>query len=236
MARRKIIKIDEDKCNGCGECIINCPEGALQLIDGKAKLVKESYCDGLGACLGECPTGALTIEEREADDFDEAAVQQQMAKPVELPAGCPGLQMRQMQTSLAKPLQSGEIPSQLSHWPVQLTLVPPGAAFLNNADLLLVADCVPFALPDFHQRFLQGEHPVLVCCPKLDQPGPYVEKLRKIFNSSNLKSLTIIHMEVPCCSGLCHLVKESLASSDPKFAIQEVTISIDGRVLAEIDW
>ena len=225
---RKIVKIDEDKCNGCGECIVNCPEGALQIIDGKARLVKERYCDGLGACIGHCPLGAITIEEREADGFDAEAVGEHMAAVAAQatvsppggggcpgsavrqmgprPAACPGTRMRQMQHPPRSGAVSDESPSQLSHWPVQLTLVPPDAPFLQDADLLLVADCVPFALADFHSRFLTG-HPIVVGCPKLDDPNAYVQKLGAIFEQSSIRSLTIIHMEVPCCTGLCRIAQ-----------------------------
>jgi len=256
MSIRKIIKIDEDKCDGCGECIINCPEGALQIVDGKARLVKESYCDGLGVCIGKCPVGAITIEEREAEGFDEEAVKKHMeranAASVERAATCPGSAVRQMAppgegcpgSQLRQRLPSGSCPtsmvegltSQLSHWPVQLTLVPPTAPFLQNADVLLVADCVPFAFADFHQRFLQGGHPVLVGCPKLDDTRPYIEKLTAMVKQSSLHSLTIVHMEVPCCSGLCRIVKEALKSSGASLPVKDVTVGIDGKIISEKQW
>ncbi len=241
MDRRKIVNIDEEKCDGCGECIINCPEGALQIVDGKARLVKESYCDGLGVCIGNCPLGAITIEEREADAFDEEAVAEHMAKAKQqeapLPCGCPGSAMKQMTPADTCCTATGEsAPSQLSHWPVQLALVPPTAPFLQDADLLLVADCVPFAMADFHQRFLRGGHPVLVACPKLDDPRPYVEKLRAMLEQSSLRSLTIVHMEVPCCSGLCSIVEKALEAGSKSVPVKEVTVSIDGKVIAERQW
>lgn len=235
MAVRKIVKIDEDLCNGCGKCIINCAEGALQIVDGKARLVKESYCDGLGACLGECPEGAITIEERESDAFDEEAVAVHMAaakeKEAPLPCGCPGSAMRQMATPDACCCDAAgdAAPSQLSHWPVQLTLVPPTAPFLQDADVLLVADCVPFALADFHQRFLQGGHPVLVACPKLDDAEAHTAKLQSILEQSSLRSLTIVRMEVPCCSGLNRIVEKAIAASGKDVPVQDIIISIDGK-------
>ncbi len=252
MAIRKIIKIDETKCDGCGLCIVDCAEGALKLVDGKARVVKDSYCDGLGACLGACPVDALTIVEREADVFDEEAVEEHLAatakpQPVAMPVlqgggGCPGAAMRQMERPAQRPSLSApscavadDTPSQLRHWPIQLTLVPPGAPFLQGADLLLAADCVPFALPDFHARFLQG-HSVVVGCPKLDNPQAYVDKLTAIFQQSSLGSLTIVHMEVPCCTGLCQIAKLAKENAHSDVVIREVTVSVDGRVIDERQW
>jgi NAD-dependent dihydropyrimidine dehydrogenase PreA subunit len=237
MSVRKIVKIDEAKCNGCGECIVNCPEGALQIIDGKARLVKESYCDGLGACLGNCPLGAITIEEREADEFDEQEVQANMAKAAPLPCGCPGTLLKSLAPAPACDCKNAEaVPSQLSHWPVQLALVPPTAPFLKNAEVLLAADCVPFAFADFHRRFLSGNRPVLVACPKLDAREPYVSKLKEIFRTAGMKSLTIVHMEVPCCGGLNALVQTALAESGATLAVKEITIGISGQILSERQW
>lgn len=240
MALRKIVKIDPDKCDGCGLCIVDCPEGALQIVDGKARIVKESYCDGLGVCLGVCPLGAISIEEREAASFDEEAMKKHLAELQGHGAGdhrtgaCPGAAMRQM-TPQGASIAAGETPSQLTHWPVQLMLVPPTAPFLQDADVLLVADCVPFALADFHQRFLHGGRPVLVACPKLDDPEPYVEKLKTMFDSSSLRSLTVVHMEVPCCTGLCRIAEAALKAGGKKLPVREVTISIDGKLIAEED-
>ena len=242
MALRKIVRIDEEKCDGCGQCIVNCPEGALKIIDGKARLVKESYCDGLGACIGTCPLDAITIEQREAECFDEAAVQKHMAEPEKQPTvlptlecGCPGSAVRQIERTSASGPAATESPSQLSHWPVQLTLVPPNAPFLRDADLLLVADCVPFALAGFHPRFLRGR-PVVVGCPKLDDPQSYVEKLANILQQSSIRSLTIMHMEVPCCSGLCQIAKTAMEAAGRDVPVSEVNVSVDGRVIAEKDW
>lgn len=248
MATRKIVRINEDKCDGCGQCVIDCAEGALQIIDGKARIVKESYCDGLGACLGSCPQDAITIEEREADSFDEAAVEQHLAELTTqksettsgaglaiLECGCPGTAVREMKPpSQAAPVAEGTA-SQLRHWPVQLTLVPPDAPFLRGAELLLAADCVPFAMPDFHARFLSGRS-VLVGCPKLDNPEAYVQKLDAILQQSSIRSLTIIHMEVPCCTGLCGIAKAAIGPISRGIPVREVTVSVDGRVLADQQW
>ncbi len=238
MAIRKIIRIDEDKCNGCGDCIISCPEGALQIVNGKARLVKENYCDGLGACIGECPTGALTIEEREADEFDEEAVKEHVAESAAAQsAACPGSCVRELPAATARqPVAGEEMPSQLSHWPVQLTLIPPTAPFLRDADVLLTADCVPFAMPDFHARFLAGGHPVLVACPKLDDAKAYVDKLALMLQSAAVRSLTIIHLEVPCCNGLCRIVELAMKTAGQTIPVKEVTIGINGKVIAEQEW
>jgi len=192
MAVRKIVKIDESKCDGCGQCIIGCAEGALAIIDGKARVVKDSYCDGLGACLGTCPQDAITVEEREAEPFDEEAVDRHLAEAKTQPpvlsvleCGCPGSAVRQLERAPASEPAATDCPSQLGHWPVQLALVPPGAPFLQNADLLLAADCVPFAMADFHARFLHGRS-VVVGCPKLDDPQKYVEKLADILDQSSV--------------------------------------------------
>lgn len=242
MAVRKIIKIDEDKCNGCGQCITGCDEGALEIVNDKAKLVKDIFCDGLGACIGECPTGALTIEDREADAFDEEAVKERTDMIMKLAAsnapggcpggGCPGSAMRERKTSCCSS-SSEKSESQLSHWPVQLTLVSPAAPFLSGAEVLLVADCVPFAFADFHQTFLAGGRPVLVACPKLDDNGPYLEKMKVMISDSGMKSLTVVHMEVPCCSGLGRFVaaaKEAVGSDLP---VHDITVSVDGKVISE---
>ncbi len=249
MAQRTIVKIDEEKCDGCGQCIIDCQEGALELIDGKARVVKDSYCDGLGACLGSCPLDAITIEKREADDFDEAAVEHHLAETRQkaerekaqqaelptLPCGCPGSAVRQMRPESASEPTGQSVPSQLSHWPVQLTLVPPDAPFLKNADLLLVADCVPFAMADFHERFLR-DRAVVVGCPKLDDSEQYIGKLGEIIKLSSLHGLTIIHMEVPCCNGLSHIARQAMETTKSELPVSEVTVSVDGRVLSEEKW
>ncbi|MFH1854529.1 MAG: 4Fe-4S binding protein [Candidatus Omnitrophota bacterium] len=238
MAERKIVKIDEKKCTGCGLCIPNCAEGALQIVDGKAKLVKEIYCDGLGACLGHCPEGAITIEERDAAKFDEKATKKYLedlkkkeAKKEALPCGCPGTVVRSFKKHDTRSTipDSRRCGSELTNWPVQLMLVPVEAPYLKDADLLIAADCVPFAYPDFHNDFLQGKA-LVIGCPKLDAATIYEEKLAEIIKHNNIKSITVLHMEVPCCFGLNHIVNEALRISGRKIALKEVTIGIKGDV------
>jgi len=234
---RKIIRIDEEKCDGCGACVPACAEGALQIIDGKAKLVSETYCDGLGACLGECPRGAITIEERAAEEFDEEVaklhLEEEKQTIEELPCGCPSAtvtQFERQETTEVVPVEATDQRSMLSHWPVQLTLVPPIAPFLQGTDLVLVADCVPFAYAGFHQDFIK-DHAVLVACPKLDDFQAYLAKLTDILRQSSVKSLTIVHMEVPCCSGLTFMVKQALQQSGKEdLSFKEVTIGIKGDI------
>lgn len=242
---RKIIKIDEEKCNGCGQCVHACHEGAIQLVDGKAKLVSEIYCDGLGTCIGECPQDAITIEERKAEAYDEAATQEHLAKAkaepaapskAPLPCGCPGSMVRELKRerlAAEAPQPIGTAKSELTNWPVQLKLVPTTAPYFRGADVLLVADCVPFALPDFHARFLRGGHPVVVGCPKLDNPDFYVEKLAELIRASGLRSLTVVHMEVPCCSALTRIAETAMSKAGAEVPFRDVTISISGEVLAE---
>ena len=253
---RKIVKIDEEKCDGCGVCIPSCAEGALQIIDGKAKLIKEQYCDGLGACLGECPQDAITIEEREAEEFNEEAVEQyrHSEEPAQeaLPCGCSSSVVTQFESEADKELPCGcpsatitqfkapdriEIPppesagvaakSMLTHWPVQLTLVPPSAPFLQGADLVLAAHCVSFAYAGFHQDFIK-DHALLIACPKLDNFEAHQSKLTEILRQANLKSLTVVHMEVPCCSGLVHMAKQAILASGNVIPFNEVTIGVRG--------
>jgi len=233
---RKIVKIDEDKCDGCGLCVPDCAEGAIQVIDGKAKLLAENLCDGLGACLGVCPRDAITIEERPADEFDEVAVNAARAvapEPAELPCGCPGTMARTLSPPAAPTEQPGARRSQLSHWPVQLTLVPPSGAMWNDADVLIAADCVAFAMPDFHERLLAGRA-VVIACPKMDDVGPYIDKLTRIFADNSIRSITVAHMEVPCCTGIVMAAKAALDKSgrtDIPFA--DITVGIDGTVQSE---
>lgn len=233
MALRNIVKIDEEKCNGCGQCIDACAEGAIELIDGKAKLVSEIYCDGLGACIGHCPQDAITIEQREAEDFDEEATRAHLTKAQKAPAQidfvCPGMMAKQLKEKDKAVESSIAVPSQLTHWPVQLKLVPPNAPYFADADLLLVADCVPFAMGDFHNRFLK-EHSVVVGCPKLDNTDFYIEKLATILKSNKLNSLTVLHMEVPCCFGLTHIARQAIAHSGKEIAFEDVTIDLNGNV------
>ncbi len=243
MTVRKIVEIDEEKCDGCGACIPNCAEGALQIIDGKAKLVSEVYCDGLGACLGHCPQKTIRSVEREAADFDEEAVKERL-KPKEqaqkeptahqvLECGCPSSQVQEFkegkETLEEKP---SELPSQLRHWPVQLKLVPAQAPFFQEADLIVSADCVPFAYASFHQNFLK-DHAVVVGCPKLDDLNFYLDKLADIFSSSSIRSVTVVRMEVPCCAGLSAAVKRAIAASGKEIPYREVVISIKGEILSD---
>jgi len=231
---RKIVRIDEEKCNGCGICVPACAEGALQIINGKAKLINEAYCDGLGACLGECPQGAITIEERAAEEFDEEATKLHLEKENHtaegLPCGCPSAtvtQFEKREVTGEAPIEGTSQLSRLSHWPVQLTLVPPTAPFLQGADLVLAADCVPFAYARFHHDFIKG-HALLVACPKLDDFQAHLKKLTEILGNSSVKSLTVVHMEVPCCSGLVHMAIQAMKLAGKDIPLKEVTIGIKG--------
>jgi Fe-S-cluster-containing hydrogenase component 2 len=235
MAVRNVVKIDESKCNGCGLCATACAEGAIKIIDGKAKLVSDTYCDGLGACLGNCPQDAITIEQREAAEFDEEAVKAHLghgAQKEEPVFACPGLAMHQFGSKppAAESQSPQAVPSQLGQWPVQLKLVSPTAPYFADSDLLLAADCVPFAMGDFHQRFLKGRS-VAVGCPKLDDANYYIAKLAQIIQSNNLRSLTVVHMEVPCCSGLVRVAREAIALSGRSMSFEDVTISLRGEVI-----
>ncbi len=277
MAKRKIIEIDEKKCNGCGLCIPNCPEGAIQIIDGKARLISDLFCDGLGACIGHCPEGAITITEREAKEYSEKKVMDNIVKqgenvikahlmhlkehgeekllkealdylkekkiknPLDKEAaavfsphqGCPG--SRLMELSRNKKDDKGrvnvkEADPQLSNWPVQLMLVPPFAPYLDNADILIAADCVPFAYPSFHDKLLKGKV-LLVGCPKLDDTSVYAEKIAAVLKNNNIKSVTYAHMEVPCCFGLINIIKEAINQSGKDVPFKEITVSIKGEIL-----
>lgn len=274
--KRKIIKIDEDKCTGCGECIPNCPEGALKIDGGKARVAEEFLCDGLGACIGTCPEGAITIEEREAQEYDEKKVVQNVIKaggdvlkahldhleehgeeeylkiaheyisensatvPVgedakkPMACGCPGSMMRDF--SPAKKDAGCPVPptatvSELGQWPIQLHLLNPHAPYFSDADILIAADCVPFSYPNFHDRFLKGTR-VAIFCPKLDEGlDEYEEKLTSIFRDNNIRSITLVHMEVPCCFGLVRVVEEALKKSGKNITIKEYTISVQGEIV-----
>jgi len=262
---RNIVTIDEGKCNGCGLCIPNCAEGAIRIVDGKAKLVGENLCDGLGACLGHCPMDAITIEQRTADAFDERAVHEhltaerdarEMLREVKQAAsggcpsgGCPGAAMRELKLATApacgcsadsacgadSPAAYGcdEAPaavSELRHWPVQLGLVPVRGAMWRDADVLIAADCVSVACPDFHRRLLAGRS-LAIACPKLDDVGPYETKLATIFAENPIRSVTVAHMEVPCCSGIVRLVEQALTRSGrTDIPLRNVTVGIDGTI------
>ena len=233
---RKIIHIDEDKCNGCGICATACHEGAIEIIDGKAKLVREHFCDGFGDCLPGCPTGAITFEEREAPAYDEAAVmkakQEKMQKEgMKIPhAGCPGSMMRQMNRSEAPQAAAPvAMTSQLSNWPVQIKLAPVQAPYFAGAKLLIAADCTAYAYANFHQEFIRGKV-ALIGCPKLDSVD-YSEKLTEIIKNNDIQSVTIVRMEVPCCGGLEMAAKKALQESGKFIPWNVVTISIDGNSL-----
>jgi len=235
MVLRNIVKIDEKKCNGCGLCIPACAEGAIQVIDGKARLVKDVYCDGLGACLGKCPQDAITITQREADDFDEKAAEEHVKNIRDAPAvrtpprGCPSTQTMQFKTENEPNLDLTEKrKSRLATWPVQLKLLPPNAPFLKNADLLIAADCVPFAYANFHEDMLK-DRVLAVGCPKLDDVTLYRNKLAAIFREADISSVTVVNMEVPCCFGLNRLVQEAMELSGKKVPLRQETISIKGE-------
>jgi NAD-dependent dihydropyrimidine dehydrogenase PreA subunit len=234
MVLRNIVKIDEEKCDGCGECVNACAEGAIEIIDGKAKLVSEVYCDGLGACIGHCPQDAITIEKREAVQFDEEETRKHLTKEkttqMQTDFVCPGMMNKKLREKSGTADSSAiAAPSQLSHWPVQLKLVSPNAPYFAGADLLLVADCVPFAMGDFHNRFLKDSS-IVVGCPKLDNAEFYIEKLAVILKANKLKTLTVIHMEVPCCFGLTHIARQAIAHSGVDIAFEDIAISLDGNV------
>ena len=228
---RKIIKIDEEKCNGCGACANACHEGAIEMINGKAKLTREDYCDGLGDCLPACPTGAITFEEREAPAYDEAAVlAAKEKKGPTLPYGCPGTQSRAINREKHIAQEPAvRINSMLSQWPVQIKLVPVNAPYFDGANLLVAADCTAFAYGNFHNDFIRN-HVTLIGCPKLDNVD-YADKLTAIIANNNIKSVTVVRMEVPCCGGIEHAVKKALQTSGKFIPWRVVTISTDGRII-----
>ena len=242
---RKIIQIDEEKCNGCGACASACHEGAIAMVNGKARLIRDDYCDGLGACLPTCPVDAIKMVEREADPFDEAAVQARMARakgdipapadPPPLTCGCPGTMAKKLGTidreeePVEAPAPSGAPRSRLAQWPVQIKLVPVRAPYFDGAKLLIAADCSAFAYAGFHERFMKG-HITLMGCPKLDMVD-YAEKLTAIIRENDIKSVTVVRMEVPCCGGIEMAVKTALMNSGKFIPWQVVTLSTDGRIL-----
>lgn len=261
---RKIVHIDESRCDGCGVCVPSCAEGALQIIEGKAKLVADRLCDGLGACLGHCPQDAIRVEERAAEEFDEQAVHahlhpkptppQPRLSPAPLPqapgiapaalpqapglapahqGGCPGSRMRALRPQMpAAPADSSDQPSRLSHWPVQLALVPPSGPMWKDAHVLIAADCVPFAYPQFHEKMLAGKA-LAIACPKLDDVQPYIQKLAMIFAANSIQSITVAHMEVPCCTGIVRVVHAALAQAGRyDIPLHDITIGVDGTILA----
>ena len=222
---RKIIHIDEEKCNGCGACAMACQEGAIGMVDGKAKLLRDDYCDGLGNCLPVCPTGAISLTEREAAAFDEAAVKANQA-----PGGCPGSQSKRIEREAPDDLMAtARIASALNQWPVQIKLVPVHAPYFENANLLIAADCTAYAYGNFHRDFIRNRV-TLIGCPKLDE-GDYTEKLTEIIRSNEIKSVTVVRMEVPCCGGIERAVKQALMASGKFLPWQVVTVTTDGRIL-----
>lgn len=243
MAVRKLITIDEEKCDGCGLCATACHEGAIQIIGGKAKLISESYCDGLGDCIGECPQDAITIEEREAAPYDQAAVDAHLAArgsgtaapagaPPRSGGGCPGAAVHNLESEAGAAARAGYgRPSRLGHWPVQINLVPPNAPFLAGADILVAADCVPCATANFHDDYLAGKA-LLIGCPKFDDVQHYIEKLKAMFEQSRPRSITVVRMVVPCCGGLANLVMRARSESVPHVPMSVVTVGIDGEELA----
>lgn len=229
---RKIIKIDQEKCNGCGACAAACHEGAIEMIDGKARLTREDYCDGLGDCLPACPVDAITFEEREAPAYNEEAVRHAKMEKfgVKLPCGCPGSQSKAIKREApSATAKAAPVTSQLSQWPCQIKLVPVNAPYFEGANLLVAADCTAFAYGNFHNEFIRN-HITLIGCPKLDE-GDYAEKLTQIIANNNIKSVKIVRMEVPCCGGIENAVKRALQASGKFIPWQVVTISTDGRIL-----
>jgi NAD-dependent dihydropyrimidine dehydrogenase PreA subunit len=236
---RKIIEIDEELCNGCGQCVPGCSEGALQIIDGKARVVSDRYCDGLGACIGECPTGALRIVEREAAPFDEKDAERHLAEkelPV-LPCGCPSTHIQTFETvstcqATNRPADIGKRDgeSSLTHWPVQIRLIPASAPFLKEADLLVLADCSAVAFPTLHRDLMKGKV-VIMGCPKFDDVQDYIGKFADIFRTANIKSVTTVVMEVPCCSGLPMIVKKGMEAANKEIPMEEVLLSTRGKIL-----
>ncbi len=243
---RKIVKIDQEKCNGCGQCVPSCAEGAIRIVNGKAVLAAENLCDGLGACLGDCPLGAITVEEREADEFDEAAVERHLkaqGKPVPSHqpqaspghhhhgGGCPGSRAMSFSrpTGELTDQLKGSRQSQLGQWPVQLSLVSTSAPYFQGADLLVTADCVPVAYAGYHEDFLKGKA-VVMGCPKLDDNGFYQQKLAELFIKSDIRSITVLKMEVPCCGGIALATRQALAASGKQIPYREVVITLQGEV------
>lgn len=251
---RKIVQIDKDKCDGCALCVPSCAEGAIRIVDGKAEIAADNLCDGLGACLGECPQDAITIIERDADEFDEGAVEQHLkttgsvpkahghahAAPQDAPhhghghgGGCPGsraMSFGPAPTAAASAGDTASRQSQLAQWPVQLHLVPVTAPYFQGADLLITADCVPFAYADYHRDFLAGKA-VVIGCPKLDDNNAYVTKLTELFRVSDIKSITVLKMEVPCCGGIAMAAQRALADCGKEIPFKVVTIGIRGEVV-----
>ncbi len=251
IVNRKIIKIDEDLCTGCGNCVVTCAEAALEVIDGKARVVNDIFCDGLGACIGECPEGALEIIEREAVEFDEEAVEKRLEslktnehehhvttpEPGDFACGCPGSRTMTFAESTDETGQitGGKVQSQLRQWPVQMHLISPTAPYFQGADVLLSADCVAHSLGGYHSEYLKGKS-VGIACPKLDQGQEiYIEKIRSWIDDAKINTLTVMTMQVPCCSGLVHLAKQGAERAKRKVPIKSIVVSLQGEILRE-EW
>jgi len=232
--KRTIIKIDQEKCNGCGVCVPACVEGALQIVDGKAKLVSDRFCDGLAACIGKCPVGALTVEVRDAEEFDEEAAKAH-ARMVHLSQHpCPSAEIVTSSSGAEEKRATVDVPrvdSMLTNWPIQLSLVPFNAPFIKNVDLVIAADCVGFAFPNFHSDVLKGRK-LIICCPKLDDTQFYRKKLEMMFKELQPKSVTVVNMEVPCCFGLYKIVKDTLASTGRNISLKQEIIGIKGNKIS----
>lgn len=239
--KRKIIEIDDELCTGCGECVPDCAEGSLEIVDGKARLVADKLCDGLGACLKSCPTGALTIVEREADDFDEDAVHAFLAKKNNRkhpPAmGCPSARLQSLQPSLCEAANApgSQTGSTLSHWPIQIRLIPPTAPFLENSDLLVVADCTAISYPDINRNFVK-DRVVMMGCPKFDDAPMYVGRFTEMFKQRKINSVTIMIMEVPCCSAMLEIIKKARVDAGSSVPVRQVVISTQGKIINEQSW
>lgn len=235
MVKRKIIQIDDALCNGCGNCVTACAEGAIKLVDGKARVISDRFCDGLGACIGECPVGALKIVERETEEFDEEAVKEHLSKmscddiPIQ---ACPGSGPRKFKGSRSSP--SGESPSQLSTWPIQIRLVPVNAPYLKGARLLIAADCTAFACGNIHRDFIK-DRVVLVGCPKLDDNGEFVQKLAEIFKANEIKDIALLHMEVPCCRVSKKLVNRAIEIAGKKIPLHSYMVLVDGGSVVDME-
>jgi ferredoxin len=235
MALRNIIEIDEEKCNGCGLCIIDCAEAALQIVNGKARLIKEIYCDGLGACLGSCPTGALAVVQREAAPFDEAATEEHMQEAKKMNegfCGCAGTKPVVFTEKTIKSNVSEEEQPELQNWPIQLKLIGTGGAYLNDADILLAADCTAFSAVGFHSRFIKGKK-VIIGCPKLDNAQQYFEQLTGLFKNFSIKSVSVVRMEVPCCGGLAYITQQAIKNSGKDILYSETVIGVKGDIKKE---
>jgi len=251
IVNRKIIKIDEDLCTGCGNCVITCAEAALEIINGKAKVVNDVFCDGLGACLGECPEGALDIVERDAVEFDEEAVEKRLEslkntehehnettqEPIESACGCPGSRTMTFTESgeESEQITEGKVQSQLRQWPVQMHLISPTAPYFQGADVLLSADCVSYSYGDFHRDFLKNKS-IAIACPKLDQGQEnYIEKIKSLIDDAKINTLTVMTMQVPCCSGLVYLAKQGAEKASRKVPIKSIVLTLQGEILRE-EW